>query len=668
MKKIISILLCLALCFGMIASFGSGVSASGTQSVQDGLYTFKNVSSGYMLNVYAGKDANGTKVTTWEYDGTTDQRIYIQHQGNGKYLLKFNASSGGRVVDVNRGESLTASIDDGDKIDIWTANDLDAQYFYIIPCGNGAYTFELVSKPGHVIAAVNNSAAASNGTQLQLKKYTGSDCQKWYICNTNGSKISVCNHINTKNKELIITYEQSSDTHHKTVTKYDVVCNDCGETVKSNQTSSKEETHIMNGNSCSKCGYAEAVSEECKHTKTYEIGSGKTGEFKRQKDEKYHICTEYVDIICAYCSKTLQHEVEKEIEVEHVFNGDYCMVCNYDKSNKKAEASTLTANKTQITAGESIDFTWSRAEYANCYDLHMYKDGKRVNLFGGLQGLKYTYKFDESGVYDVGIYSINNNGDYTVGTYVRITVNEKVTTRAGYVYNTDGANLNMRAQATTKSAIVGKIPEGRTVTVTGNAVNGFYPITYGGKSGYGHSDYITFTKPTGSSSTVVIKNSKTEQKKSQLSSMMNGSTYGGAYKIGKQYTGPYHKEQCKGFAKSVFMQLFGYNIGSTTDGGYGYQINYSSSKTTHLGTVTSMTVTNVKNLFLKARPGDFVQMKQKGSYTGPHSAIVYEVSESGVTFYECNLDWKNTISKKYYSWTEIVSGKSAISVYTAKGY
>ena len=204
--------------------------------------------------------------------------------------------------------------------------------------------------------------------------------------------------------------------------------------------------------------------------------------------------------------------------------------------------------------------------------------------------------------------------------------------------------------------------------MTGDSVNGFYPVKYGKVTGYASTAYITFTKPTTSTPTTGINNSKTAKKQAILSSMMNGTSHNGVYKVGKKYTGPYANEQCKGFAKSVFQQLFGYNIGSTTNNGYGYEINYQSSKTTHLGTLTSLTATNVKNLFAKARPGDFIQMHQKGSYNGPHSAIVYEVSSNGVTFYECNLDWKNTIAKKYYTWNQIVSGKSKLSLYTAKGY
>lgn len=159
-------------------------SAEKTATVKDGLYSIKNVSSGYRMNIYAGKDANGTKVTMWENDNSNDQKVYIAHQGNGKYLLKYNASKNNRVIDVNRGNSMTASIDEGDKIDIWTSNDPEAQLFYINDCGNGKFTFELVSKPEYVIAPTSAAAAKTNGNQLELKKDVNTDYQKWYIVST----------------------------------------------------------------------------------------------------------------------------------------------------------------------------------------------------------------------------------------------------------------------------------------------------------------------------------------------------------------------------------------------------------------------------------------------------------------------------------------------------
>lgn len=153
---------------------------------------------------------------------------------------------------------------------------------------------------------------------------------------------------------------------------------------------------------------------------------------------------------------------------------------------------------------------------------------------------------------------------------------------------------------------------------------------------------------------------------SKLTNMKNGSTYNGTYRENIRYTGPYASEQCKGFAKSVFEKLFGYNIGSTGDKGHGlnYKINISTSRTAVVGSVSCLTESNAKSLFAKARPGDFVQMRRK--HTGSHSAIVYSVSSSGVTFYESNLDGANGIVVRTYTWRALANDNASMSVYTAK--
>lgn len=147
-----------------------------------------------------------------------------------------------------------------------------------------------------------------------------------------------------------------------------------------------------------------------------------------------------------------------------------------------------------------------------------------------------------------------------------------------------------------------------------------------------------------SSATNPTTSSKEQSMSSKLTKMMEGDSYSGAYKLNKRYTGQFYNEQCKGFAKSVHMKLFGYNIGSTKSKPNNYLINIDSSKTKFIGSIKNMNSKNatddkVKALFSKARPGDFVQMRR--THTGSHSAIVYSVSSTGITFYEANTDGQN---------------------------
>jgi len=341
-------------------------------------------------------------------------------------------------------------------------------------------------------------------------------------------KNALCQHKSEKKKPIIMEYEKINESQHYVVETYDSVCDTCGKTINSNQKQKTKADHEWNENKCGKCLYIKEVQQpepekenteiknedkpvediaDCKHTKTYEIGSLKSDEFKGQKDSKYHLFLTYVDIECANCKKILQKEVEKLVEEEHLFNGDYCMVCAYDKSNKKAEASTISADNKSIKVNGSVNFTWTRAEYANTYDLHIYKNGSRIELISGIENLKYTYKFTSSGTYEARIYSINNNGEFTTGSAVTITVSEPETTKTAYVYNTEGANLNLRAQPTTSSSIIGKMPEGSTVTVIGNVTSGFYKVTYGSKTGYASATYLTFTKPTVSTPAASVSSS-----------------------------------------------------------------------------------------------------------------------------------------------------------------
>lgn len=75
------------------------------------------------------------------------------------------------------------------------------------------------------------------------------------------------------------------------------------------------------------------------------------------------------------------------------------------------------------------------------------------------------------------------------------------TTRTGYVYNTGGWVLRVRAQANTDCEVLGTVKEGSSITVKGDGTtNGFYKVDFDGRTGYCHSNYITFSKPAESSS------------------------------------------------------------------------------------------------------------------------------------------------------------------------
>lgn len=163
-------------------------------------------------------------------------------------------------------------------------------------------------------------------------------------------------------------------------------------------------------------------------------------------------------------------------------------------------------------------------------------------------------------------------------------------------------------------------------------------------------------------SPISSEESKISQK---LQQMMNGEIYNGSYKVNTKYTGEYSKEQCKGFAKSVYNKLFGYLIGSTCTKPRNYKINISSESII-LGSTTNMTQSNICSIFDKARAGDFIQVRR--SHSGSHSMIYLSSDSNSVTVYECNTDNKNGIKKNTYTYQNFCDRNVGVSVYTAKDY
>lgn len=202
------------------------------------------------------------------------------------------------------------------------------------------------------------------------------------------------------------------------------------------------------------------------------------------------------------------------------------------------------------------------------------------------------------------------------------------------------------------------------LTTSGGYTQVLYPISKGYKIAWVKTNDLNNTSQ--NNKTDSNSNTTSNNYKEALDKMMNGTSYNGAYKLNTKYKGEYASEQCKGFAKSIHKKLFGYNIGSTKNKPNNHLINYNSKNSKLVGSIKSMSTTSAKKLFTKAKAGDFVQMRRK--HGGSHSAIVYATSSTGITFYEANIDGKNGIVKKTYTWKNLCSSNAAMALYSAKNY
>ena len=144
----------------------------------------------------------------------------------------------------------------------------------------------------------------------------------------------------------------------------------------------------------------------------------------------------------------------------------------------------------------------------------------------------------------------------------------------------------------------------------------------------------------------------------------------------QQYCGTYFYDnyygatQCKGFADMISDKLYGKvgGPGPYSDNRY-YLPNAASRGYTSLGILSpgACSAENLRALFLKARPGDYVQCVR---YTGTqHSLIVADVHTTGVTFFDCNLKGSYLCASYFYNWEEIGSTFTrGCSLYRYSGY
>ncbi len=88
-----------------------------------------------------------------------------------------------------------------------------------------------------------------------------------------------------------------------------------------------------------------------------------------------------------------------------------------------------------------------------------------------------------TGALTSGYYPVNYNGTagYAAAEFIQITATQTATTTA---------NLNLRSGAGTTFAVLLVIPNGASVTITGAAQSGFYPVTYNGTSGFASATYL----------------------------------------------------------------------------------------------------------------------------------------------------------------------------------
>ena len=170
-----------------------------------------------------------------------------------------------------------------------------------------------------------------------------------------------------------------------------------------------------------------------------------------------------------------------------------------------------------------------------------------------------------------GWYKVNHEGvtGYLSSEYVSFSISGSAKLGNGKV---TGNDVNVRSAASTSASRLGSLNKGDVVAVTG-IDNGWYKISFNGKTGYVRSDYMTIIKEALSSrGTEAAAASAASSKGSEI--VAYAKQYLGVKYV---YAGASSKGfDCSGYTMYV-MKHFGYNLPHTASGQMGYGTSVAKS-------------------------------------------------------------------------------------------
>ena len=156
-----------------------------TAIISGGIYRIKNVASSKYMNVDYGIDVDGTNIYQWTGDGSTEQKWKVVYSSStDSYLLYSMCSSNGtnRVADVyDQGGNLVA----GSNIKLNEPDEPPSQQVQIIQVSSGKYRIAMKQNNNFVYTAYGTSNGSASGTtstsvgNIFLSTYTGATNQQW---------------------------------------------------------------------------------------------------------------------------------------------------------------------------------------------------------------------------------------------------------------------------------------------------------------------------------------------------------------------------------------------------------------------------------------------------------------------------------------------------------
>ena len=168
-------------------SVSTSTPSTNASSVRESNFNIICKAGGKYLNAYAypgqataGKVSSGigTNVCISNSDGTMEQQWKLEHYGDNKYYIRSLSNSGQYCVNAYSPNDYVA---DGADVRLYYYNTTASKHWYFESDGNGYYVIRNAMNTNLVLTAVDGS----HGANVIVKSYTGYDNQKWKLVDLN---------------------------------------------------------------------------------------------------------------------------------------------------------------------------------------------------------------------------------------------------------------------------------------------------------------------------------------------------------------------------------------------------------------------------------------------------------------------------------------------------
>lgn len=179
-------------------------------------YSFKNVSSGWHMNVKGAGKTNGTHVNLWPLDMSEPNTQCFTFEFTSleeKTLMISPVCAPKMYLDVRRGGKTLAP---AQKMCIWETDGDPVKEIIIETLDDGSCYLTFKSNMDYCIGAASATAAQTKQTQLVVCKKTGAAEQRWFLCDENG----------------VVLTSPKGDVYEATLNRFDTLLEGLNETKK----------------------------------------------------------------------------------------------------------------------------------------------------------------------------------------------------------------------------------------------------------------------------------------------------------------------------------------------------------------------------------------------------------------------------------------------------